>query len=99
MRLSKDEVDLLKKELYKLSKNAKLYLFGSRVDDSKKGGDIDLLIVSNELTKKDLRTLRVEFFKLFGEQKLDIVLDDGSFKDPFVKLIYKKAVLLWYKRN
>jgi predicted nucleotidyltransferase len=94
MRLSKDEVDLLKKELYKLSKNAKLYLFGSRVDDSKRGGDIDLLIVSNELTKKDLRTLRVEFFKLFGEQKLDIVLDDGSFKDPFVKLIYKKAVLL-----
>jgi predicted nucleotidyltransferase len=50
-----------------------------REDDAKKGGDIDLLIVSDELTKKDLRWLRVDFFKHFGEQKIDIVLDNGEF--------------------
>lgn len=94
MRLQDKEISLLKNKLKELSDTAKLYLFGSRVDDSKQGGDIDLLIVSNNLTKKDIRQLRIEFFKVFGEQKLDILLDDGSFKEPFNKLIYKKSVLL-----
>jgi len=71
-----------------------LYLFGSRVDDDRRGGDIDLLVVSDTLNKKDLRLLRVAFFEVFGEQKLDIVLDDGSFKNPFTKMIFQKAVLL-----
>ena len=94
MRLTRNEITLLKEKLLLLSKEAKLYLFGSRVDDSKRGGDIDLLVVSKKLTKKDLRLLRVAFFKAFGEQKIDIVLDDGSFKNPFHKMISKKAVLL-----
>ncbi len=94
MRLSKEEVSLLKEKLRMLSSTAKLYLFGSRIDDTKKGGDIDLLVVSSDLKKKDLRKLRVEFFKEFGEQKMDIVLDNGNFDTPFVKLISKKAVLL-----
>ena len=94
MRLSNDQVLCLKNKLGELSSDAKLYLFGSRVDDTKKGGDIDLLVISDKLTKKDLRHLRVEFFKQFGEQKLDIVLDNGEFQDPFVKQIFQKAVLL-----
>ena len=94
MRLSEDEVKVLKQSLSRLSSNAKLYLFGSRVDDSKKGGDIDLLIVAKDFTKKHLRKLRIDFFKHFGEQKMDIVVDDGSFIDPFHKIIYKKAVRL-----
>ena len=94
MRLTQKEITLLKEKLITLSKEAKLYLFGSRVDDSKKGGDIDLLVVSKELTKRDLRKLRLAFFKVFGEQKLDIVLDDGTFKNPFNRLIAHKAVEL-----
>ena len=94
MRLKKEQIDLLKATLKNLSKNAKIYLFGSRVDDTKRGGDIDLLVVCDKLTKKDLRTLRIEFFKKFGEQKMDIVLDDGKFINVFNKLILKKAVLL-----
>ena len=94
MRLTKNEINVLKTKLKSLSISATLYLFGSRVDDEKKGGDIDLLIVDKNLHKKDLRVLRVEFFKYFGEQKLDIVLDDGTFKNPFTRLIMKKAVLL-----
>ena len=94
MRLYKEEIEVLKNKLNTLSLDAKLYLFGSRVDDSKKGGDIDLLIVSDTLTKKDLRLIRVDFFKHFGEQKIDIVLDNGEFKNPFVKHIFQKAILL-----
>ena len=94
MRLYQNQIDVLKETLKTLSGNAKLYLFGSRVDDTKRGGDIDLLVVSKELTKKDLRYLRIEFFKHFGEQKIDIILDNGEFKDPFTKHIFQKAVLL-----
>ena len=64
------------------------------MDDAARGGDIDLLIVSDTLTKKDLRFIRVDFFKHFGEQKLDILLDNGEFKNPFTKHIFQKAVLL-----
>ena len=67
MRLYEDQINVLKNKLHSISSTAQLYLFGSRVDDTKKGGDIDLLIVSNEITKKDLRILRIEFFKHFGE--------------------------------
>jgi predicted nucleotidyltransferase len=94
MRLTRNEVNLLKEKLSSLSEEAKLYLFGSRVDDSKRGGDIDLLVVSKTLKKKDLRHLRLAFFKVFGEQKLDILLDDGTFTNPFHKMISKKAIAL-----
>ena len=94
MRLNSQEVKVLKERLYLLSRSAKLYLFGSRVDDNKRGGDIDLLIIDNHLTKRDLRFLRVDFFKHFGEQKIDILLDNTKMKNPFVKHIFNKAVLL-----
>jgi len=94
MRLSIQEISLLKKTLKNLSNDASLYLFGSRVDDKKRGGDIDLLVVSKNFTKQQLRKFRIEFFKEFGEQKLDIIVDDGSFKNPFHKLIYQKAIRL-----
>ena len=94
MRLKDEEIKVLKDKLFSLSSKAKIYLFGSRVDDTKKGGDIDLLIISDELSKKDIRSLRLEFFKYFDEQKLDIILDDGTLKDPFTKYIFQKAVQL-----
>ena len=94
VRLLLNEIQTLKSKLKSLSPKAKLYLFGSRVDDEKKGGDIDLLVVSDKLTKKDMRLLRVDFFEKFGEQKIDIVLDDGNFLSVFNKHIFKKAVLL-----
>ena len=94
MRISDNQIKVLKDKLYILSTQAKLYLFGSRVDDEKRGGDIDLLIVDPLLTKRDLRTLRIDFFQHFGEQKLDILLDNGKFENPFSKYIFQKAVLL-----
>ena len=73
--------------------SARVYLFGSRVDDSKKGGDIDLLIMSDTLTNDDKRSIRIKLYELMGEQKIDIVLaaDDS---DPFVKLALGTGVQL-----
>ena len=94
MRLQREQITLLKNKVKSLSDKAQIYLFGSRIDDTKKGGDIDLLVVSKTLNKRDLRLIRIEFFKYFGEQKIDIVLDDGTFKNPFHQHILQKAILL-----
>lgn len=94
IRLSKDEIEVLKKSLRQLDENAKLYLFGSRIYPQKKGGDIDLLILSDILNRQDLRTIRLTFFNHFGEQKLDIVLDAHKIHKPFTKHILTQVVAL-----
>lgn len=94
MRLKKDEIAVFKNSLSGLTDDYKLYLFGSRVDDTKKGGDIDLLVVSKTLTKRDLRKVRCDFYKHYGEQKIDIILDDGSFKTTFTRMILPEAIKL-----
>ena len=94
IRLSQKELATLKQSLGELTDDYTLYLFGSRTDPEKRGGDIDLLIVSEKLKRRDLRKVRIDFFKKFGEQKLDIVLDDGSLSTPFVRYIIDKAVPL-----
>lgn len=92
MRLSNEEIEILKKALKELDENAEIYLFGSRVNDNERGGDIDILIISKKLNKKLVRPLRDKFFEKFGEQKIDIIIDNGELNDPFVKKIYKEAV-------
>ena len=52
MRLDPDEIEILKESLKDLDKEAKIYLFGSRVNDDLKGGDIDLLVISKKLNRR-----------------------------------------------
>ena len=52
MRLYKKEIEILRESLKSLDPEGKLYLFGSRLYDDRRGGDIDLLIVSKKLTKR-----------------------------------------------
>lgn len=50
MRLNEKEVKIIKTTILEVFQDSKIYLFGSRLDDSKKGGDIDLFIISNSAT-------------------------------------------------
>ena len=45
MRLNDKERNIIKKQVYKIFGDSKIILFGSRVDDKKSGGDIDLFII------------------------------------------------------
>jgi len=94
MRLTNKEIDTIKNSVLALDAGAHVYLFGSRVDDAKRGGDIDLLIESNILTKQDLRKIRWQFFESFGEQKMDLVLDSGLENQAFIHMIKPAAVQL-----
>ena len=58
---------------------ANVWLFGSRVDDNKRGGDIDLLIETRqsdvaEIVRAELAFLTKLKMKL-GEQKIDVLVD------------------------
>lgn len=45
MRLSPDQISIIKRTAAELfGSEARVWLFGSRVDDSQKGGDINLLV-------------------------------------------------------
>ena len=93
MRLKETEQNAIRSTIASLDKDASVYLFGSRVDESKKGGDIDLLIMSDKLTRTDKRTIKIKLYDLIGEQKIDIVLASDD-SDPFVKLALEGAVKL-----
>ena len=92
MRLSKYEQKTIKQTAGQIfGDEAKVYLFGSRVDDNLKGGDIDIYIEVNgsieNLLEKRIRFL-VELDKELGEQKIDVIINNGLRDD---KLIYQQA--------
>lgn len=74
MRISDREVKAIKNVVNNFDKDACIYLFGSRVYDDKKGGDIDLLILSNSLIQSDSKKIRYSLWDILGEQKIDIII-------------------------
>ena len=47
MRLTEREKESIKSVVHSIFGDAKVYLFGSRLDDTKKGGDIDLFVITD----------------------------------------------------
>ena len=75
MRLTHDEIKGIKKAFDEVFGEGKVFLFGSRTDDTKRGGDIDLylcLVDSKKLQKKKIMFL-VKLDEYLGEQKIDVV--------------------------
>lgn len=84
-----------------LAKTAVVYLFGSRADDKKRGGDLDLLI----LTSDDMQTKTLQMKKHFmvaalkdqlGDQKMDVLIRAKSDlnEDVFLQDIFEQAIPL-----
>jgi len=100
MRISQKEKEIIKDlAIAKFGKGTKVFLFGSRIFDDKKGGDIDLLI-RNEHKSELTVAAKIEFLSelkcLIGNQKIDVVLDSISFhrKTNFYKSVTQNAVEL-----
>jgi len=78
MRLSEEYKIVIKDTLAKhFGSGSKFYLFGSRVDDLKRGGDIDLYI-ETDLDSKQASEAKsrsyIDMIKKLGEQKIDFVV-------------------------
>ena len=68
----------LKNEIKKASNFAfgecEVILFGSRIDDNKKGGDFDIAIVKN-ISREEFTRGKIQFFKYLLLKDLDLPID------------------------
>ncbi|MEN8219342.1 MAG: nucleotidyltransferase domain-containing protein [Pseudomonadota bacterium] len=94
MRISPFEQQIIKQSIYALDRNAEIVLFGSRTNDAARGGDIDLLIISNHLKRHQLGKIRWQLWEKLGEQKIDLVLSDTQLSNTFARAVFQKGVIL-----
>ena len=95
MRLSKYEINAIKETFQDIFKTGNIYLFGSRLDNNAKGGDIDLYIKDCEkenILEKKLNFL-VELKKKIGEQKIDVIISKDITR-PIEQEALKKGIRL-----
>ena len=88
MRLSTNEINLNKNKVNIIFGETIIYLFGSRIDDDKKGGDIDLYIISEvneDLFKKKIKLKTILEDLLFKPVDIVIAKDEN-------RLIEKEAM-------
>ncbi|MBL7162965.1 MAG: nucleotidyltransferase domain-containing protein [Anaerolineales bacterium] len=104
VRLEQDTIEKLSRlfrEHLQDYPDAVVYLFGSRTDLRKKGGDLDLLIVSQraishayELRKK----LRMAIKEELGDQRVDILISPDPHRNDqpaFIRLAVMEGVRIW----
>ena len=75
MRLNSAQSQAIREAVRKRDRSAQIYLFGSRVDDSKCAGDIDLLVLSDVIGFRDELRIKREILDAIGWQKLDLIVE------------------------
>jgi predicted nucleotidyltransferase len=99
MRLTNSQVQTIKQVVVMLAgEDAKVTLFGSRVDDNKKGGDIDLLITLNHVVEHPAvlsSKISARLIRLFQGRKVDVLLSAPNLQSlPIHQIAQSKGVLL-----
>lgn len=88
MRLSEEYKKVIRDKFRQVFGEGEIFLFGSRVDDNDKGGDIDLYLVLK--SHQDLFKKKIKFLagikKELGDQKIDVIFNTDS-----ERLIEKEA--------
>ena len=96
MRLDYKEIETVRTVVEKIvGKGSKVRVFGSRLNDSKRGGDLDLLVESDD----PVDAIHRADVKLDLEEKLNLPLDiifleKGKKRTAFQELAYLKSGLL-----
>ncbi len=101
MRLSDQQCSIIRAAVTEnFGAEADVWLFGSRVDDAARGGDIDLYIEpatddAEAIIESKLNFL-VSLYKSLGEQKIDVVIRRPGFKKnlPIYKIAKQTGVKL-----
>jgi predicted nucleotidyltransferase len=99
MRLTDFEIESIKTLAgHHFGPGVQVFLFGSRTDDQRRGGDIDLFI-SNPNEKSLKSRIKIYFITdlimLIGDQKIDVVLDNSNTENTsFLKSIRKSGIQL-----
>lgn len=99
MRISKTDIEQIKKIIAKkMNGNYSVRLFGSRLDDTKKGGDVDLLIESRYPIERPAllsAEIAVQIERYFEGRKTDILLLAPNLKKmPVHEVALQEGVIL-----
>jgi predicted nucleotidyltransferase len=93
MRLADEERSAIIDTILEADVDALIYLFGSRVDDAAKGGDIDLLVLSKSINLMTKLDILAQLHQKLGERKIDVVVyPDTSW--PFPRMVIQEGVRL-----
>ena len=74
MRLSDRMQKLIVDGIRKSFGDTEIYLFGSRTDESKKGGDIDIALAL-DINKNEFRRKKIQFKKYLFQKGYDLKID------------------------
>ena len=100
MRVNSNDIKAIKDIAHVVfGETATIRLFGSRTDDKKKGGDIDLLIQYNQaISGNEQYQLKILFLvqlkKIISDQKIDVIIDNGHQHNSIFHEAYKEGILL-----
>lgn len=96
MRIQPEEQAAIISTITGFDKESEVYVFGSRLDDTKRGGDIDILIKSDVIRRSMLSHIEDELFKKIDEQKIDFVLTLKNELNSFSRMVLAKgAIRIW----
>lgn len=97
MRLKAEErTKIIQYAKYFFGNEINLYLFGSRVYDKKKGGDIDLYLESEQIINMQTQIkFLTAIYKDVTQRKVDLLVKTPSSKNlPIYKTAKKEGILL-----
>jgi predicted nucleotidyltransferase len=97
MRLSSDQVQAIRSAASStFGDGAAVWLFGSRVDDAKKGGDIDLLVRPALAPTEQPFAKRIRMLTLLerslGERKIDLLVEQPDDPRPIVSVAHATGI-------
>ncbi len=96
MRLTSKEIHTIKTTVNRFFEDSSVYLFGSRVDDSRKGGDIDLYIETGE---KDTYTKKLRVKSILEDllyKPVDIVISKDKAMSALKVGQFQKSAIIKY---
>ena len=96
MRLTKEQIQVIAKVVSRIAgDNAQPYLFGSRVDDQAKGGDVDMVIeVDQKLSRLDRGRIKMKLEQALGLPVDVLVHVRDTELTPFQKIAHAQATRL-----
>jgi len=92
LRLTPKEIENIKKAVLTFDPKAIIKIFGSRTNLKQKGGDIDILIISQNITPLNRRKIRTKLLLTLGERKIDLIVTKDPNKNIFTKIANKYGV-------
>ncbi|MEZ5073121.1 MAG: nucleotidyltransferase domain-containing protein [Bacteroidales bacterium] len=99
MRLTSHQQKIITRFVHRhYGENAQVFLFGSRTNDRKRGGDIDLLlegIRDEDNTAMRKASLIADLKRELGDQRIDLVVKTAeNQRAPFIRMVDDEKIRL-----